>query len=161
MYVEFALEHWQVTDYCQVFVSHRGRRKNMAIMDPISDLFTRIRNALKEKHDSVSISYSVMKESILKILEEEGYILSFSVEKITDAKKNLKVKLKYTEKGQPIISKLERVSKSSKRIYTKKATIPKPLNGYGISIVSTSAGVLSGREARLKNVGGELIGIVY
>ncbi len=133
----------------------------MTIMDPISDLFTRIRNALKEKHSSVSISHSVLKESILKILRSEGYIQDFTVLNDTPAKKIIKVQLKYTEKGESVISTLKRVSKPSKRAYVEKSEIPKPLNGYGICIVSTSSGVLSGREARLKNVGGELIGIVY
>ena len=75
-------------------------------------------------------------------------------------KKNIKIKLKYRQNGEPLINEIIRVSKSSKRIYVKKRKVPKPLRGFGISMVSTSKGILSGREARLKNVGGELVGIV-
>ena len=129
--------------------------------DVIADMFTRIRNALKESHDSVEIPYSTLKFRISQILKENGYITSFEVFGDSLAKKTIKINLKYKKNGIPIISKLERVSKPSKRIYIKKANIPKVLNGYGISFISTSKGLISRKEARIKNVGGELVGIVW
>ncbi len=94
-------------------------------------------------------------------MKENGFITSFEVFGDSLAKKTIKINLKYKKNGIPIISKLERVSKPSKRIYIKKANIPKVLNGYGISFISTSKGLISGKEARIKNVGGELVGIVW
>ena len=129
--------------------------------DVIADMFTRIRNALKESHDSVEIPYSTLKFRIAQILKENGFITSFEVFGDSLAKKTIKIFLKYKKNGLPIISKLERVSKPSKRIYIKKSNIPKVLNGYGISFISTSKGLISGKEARVKNVGGELVGIVW
>ena len=129
--------------------------------DVIADMFTRIRNALKESHDSVEIPYSTLKFRIAQILKENGFITSFEVFGDSLAKKTIKIILKYKKNGLPIISKLERVSKPSKRIYIKKSNIPKVLNGYGISFISTSKGLISGKEARVKNVGGELVGIVW
>ena len=129
--------------------------------DVIADMFTRVRNALKESHDSVEIPYSTLKFRIAQILKENGFITSFEVFGDSLAKKTIKIILKYKKNGLPIISKLERVSKPSKRIYIKKSNIPKVLNGYGISFISTSKGLISGKEARVKNVGGELVGIVW
>ena len=129
--------------------------------DVIADMFTRVRNALKESHDSVEIPYSTLKFRIAQILKENGFITSFDVFGDSLAKKTIKIILKYKKNGLPIISKLERVSKPSKRIYIKKSNIPKVLNGYGISFISTSKGLISGKEARVKNVGGELVGIVW
>jgi small subunit ribosomal protein S8 len=133
----------------------------MAIMDPISDMFTRIRNAIIAKHDVTIIPHSNMSVEIAKILRSEGFISDFRVIDESSFKKKLEVKIKYSTEGCSVISVLKKVSKPSKRIYVAKKEVPKPLNGFGISIVSTSKGVLSGREARLNNVGGELIGIVY
>ena len=129
--------------------------------DVIADMFTRIRNSLKESHDSVLIPYSTVKFRIAQILKDTGFITSFDVYGDTLSKKTIKVILKYKKNGQPIISKLERVSKPSKRIYINKSNIPKVMNGFGISFVSTSKGLISGKEARLKNVGGELIGVAW
>ena len=133
----------------------------MSIMDPISDMFTRIRNAIIAKHDATTVPHSKMKVEIAKILKAEGFIIDFKVVDESSFKKNIEISVKYTPEGDSVISVLKKVSKPSKRIYVAKKEVPKPLNGFGISIVSTSKGVLSGREARLNNVGGELIGIVY
>tara|TARA_B100000131_G_scaffold321631_1_gene372962 strand:+ start:1244 stop:1642 length:399 start_codon:yes stop_codon:yes gene_type:complete len=129
--------------------------------DVIADMFTRIRNALKESHETVDIPFSTLKFRIAQILKENGFITSFEVYGDSLAKKVLKLTLKYKKNGSSIISKLERVSKPSKRIYIKKTNIPKVMNGFGISLISTSKGLISGKEARVKNVGGELIGIVW
>ncbi|MCP4049553.1 MAG: 30S ribosomal protein S8 [bacterium] len=132
----------------------------MAITDPIADMFTRIRNALQEKHEALVMPHSNIKASIAKILKEEGFIKSY--EKKEKSKLSfLKIVLKYDDEGIPVLSKIKRVSKPGKRIYVQKKNVPKVLNGFGISLLSTSKGILSGREARLNNVGGELIGITY
>ena len=133
----------------------------MTIIDPIADLFTRIRNGLGVNHNSVIVTYSQVKVSILKILKEEGFITFYEIENTDLNKKVIKVGLKYTSSGASIIKKIVRKSKPSKRVYVQKHEIPKVLNGFGICILSTSSGVLSGRSARLKNVGGELLGLVY
>ena len=131
------------------------------ITDSIADMFTRIRNSLKEKHEEVSIPYSKIKYSICQIMNDYGFIKSFQVEDKTLAKKFIIIQNKYRQNGEPVISKLERCSKSSKRSYVKKQNIPKVLNGFGLSVLSTSKGVMCGKNARLKNVGGELLGIIW
>jgi small subunit ribosomal protein S8 len=129
--------------------------------DIIADMFTKIRNALKENHHTVTITHSKIKYTICQILLNCGYITHFEVADTSLVKKHIKLTLKYNKNGSPIISCINKVSKSSKRIYVAKQEIPKVLNGFGISILSTSKGVLSGKEARLKNVGGELIGEIW
>ncbi len=133
----------------------------MTIIDPIADLFTRIRNGLNVNHRTVIVTYSRMKIAVLKILKEEGFILFYEIENTDLNKKVIKVGLKYSSTGKSIIQKIIRKSKPSKRVYVQKSEIPKVRNGFGICILSTSSGILSGRAARLKNVGGELLGLVY
>lgn len=132
----------------------------MAITDPISDMFVRLRNALLNSEDEVVIPHSKMKVSIIKILKEEGFIRFFEILNAEAFNKSIKVGLKYAPSGQSVISTLRRVSKPSKRIYIPKDKIPKVLNGFGTCILSTSKGVLNGKSARLANVGGEFIGII-
>jgi len=133
----------------------------MSIKDPISDFFTRIRNALIAKHRYVEIPSSRIKLEICRILKEEGFVENFSLINEDLTRKKIRVSLKYRPDGAPVISSLYRKSKSSKRLYVKKADIPKVRNGFGVALISTSKGILSGREARLKNVGGELLGEMY
>ena len=133
----------------------------MTIMDPVSDMFSRIRNGLLVTKDSITLPHSKLKLAVCKILKEEGFITNFEAVNEDLAKKRIRIVLKYRPNGNPVITKLIRASKPSKRSYVQKSKVPKPMNGYGISIISTSKGVLSGRDARLKNVGGELVGIVY
>lgn len=133
----------------------------MTVMDPIADMFTRIRNALQARLDTVDIPSSKNKVSIAEILKTEGFIESFSVETEGTVKQILRIKLRYLQNGSPLISKLIKASKPTKREYVKKRNVPKPQNGFGISLISTSKGILSGKNARLNNVGGELIGIIY
>lgn len=128
----------------------------MTMTDPIADMLTRIRNAQKATHEEVDIPCSKIKINLTKILKSEGYIRNFKV--FSDgAHKNIRIFLKYDEGGVPVISGLKRVSKPSCRRYRGYADIPKILNGYGINIVSTSKGLLTDREARKLNVGGEVI----
>lgn len=130
------------------------------VLDPISDMFTRIRNALKEHKDSVSLPYSKVKYSIAVILHNSGFISSYEKKDIGNNKFIINISLKYFQ-GNPVIRSILRISKSSRRVYIKKSKIPKVLNGFGESIVSTSKGLMSGKEARLFKLGGELIGEVY
>jgi small subunit ribosomal protein S8 len=133
----------------------------MTVIDPIADMFTRIRNAQIVSFDSVSFQYSNVKCEIAKILANEGYINGYEILNDDLNKRLIKISLKYDKGGKPLIENIKRVSKPSKRIYTKKKDIYKVLNGFGTLILSTSIGILSGKEARIKNVGGEVIGEVY
>ncbi len=128
----------------------------MTLTDPIADLLTRIRNATIVKHRDVSIPLSRMKVEIAKVLKEEGYILNFKV--IKDNKQGiLKINLKYTKDNQSVISGLKRVSKPGCRIYCKKDSVPKVLDGLGILIVSTSSGIATGKKCEDLAVGGEVL----
>ncbi len=128
----------------------------MTMTDPIADMLTRIRNALRVQHESVDVPASRLKLKIAEILKLEGYINNFQV--ITQGtKKKIRIFLKYDEKGRPVIEGLKRVSKPSRRVYAGYEDIPKVLNGYGINIISTSKGVITDREARRNRVGGEII----
>lgn len=128
----------------------------MTMTDPIADMLTRIRNALKASQEEVDIPSSKLKINLSKILKSEGYIRNFKI--IAEGEhKNIRIFLKYNEDGAPVISGLKRVSTPSRRIYKGCADIPKILSGYGISIISSSRGLITDREARKMNVGGEII----
>ncbi len=128
----------------------------MTMTDPIADMLTRIRNALKVQHEYVDIPGSKMKIRIAEILKSEGYINNFQV--ISEGpKKTIRIFLKYDEKRRPVIEGLKRVSKPGRRVYAGYREIPKVLNGYGINIVSTSKGIMTDKEARKAKVGGEII----
>lgn len=133
----------------------------MCMTDPISDMFTRIRNASMIKRESVDIPLSKIKLSILKILKEEGFIKEFK--EITNSTKqgSVRVYLKYGPLKQQIVNKLERVSKSSRRIYKKADEIDKVYGGIGTAVYSTSKGILSDKECRRLKIGGELLCIVF
>ena len=126
----------------------------MSMQDPIADMLTRIRNGQMAKHESVSMPSSKMKVSVAKVLEDEGYIKSFSVEE--GVQPVLTVQLKYFE-GKPVIEKIERVSRPGLRIYKATQELPKVMGGLGVAIVSTNKGVMSDRAARAANVGGEVL----
>ena len=132
----------------------------MQITDPIADLLTRIRNASSAKHDSVEIPASNMKKAICQILLDEGYIKDFSVAE--DGKQGvITVTLKYLEGKKPVITGLRRVSKPGLRIYSNVEDMPKVIKGLGVAIVSTSKGVMTDRQARKENVGGEFLAFVW
>ena len=129
--------------------------------DPIADFLTRIRNAVKAGHKVVDIPGSKMKREMTKILKEKGYILNYKFEQ-DGVRSNIKIALKYhPETKAPAIRTLTRVSKPGLRRYTNVEDMPRVLNGLGIAILSTSLGVMSDKEARQKNVGGELLCYVY
>lgn len=130
----------------------------MTMTDPISDMLTRIRNGQKARKVSVSMPLSNTKVAIAKVLKNEGYIVDYSVEgEISNSK--LIVELKYFE-GLPVIERVQRVSKPGLRVYRGKEDLPKVLGGLGVAIVSTSAGVMSDRQAREQGIGGEVLCIV-
>lgn len=132
----------------------------MVMTDPIADYLTRIRNANMAKHDSVEIPASNIKKSISEILKREGFIRDYEV--ADDNKQGvIKVFLKYGPNGERVISGLKCISKPGLRNYVSAEDLPKVLNGLGIAIVSTSAGVITDKEARQKNVGGEVIAYVW
>lgn len=126
------------------------------MQDPIADLLTHIRNGHAANKEMISIAYSQMKQAIANVLLDEGYIESFKVVDVTDAKKRLEIVLKYFH-GKPVITTIKRVSKPGLRIYKGKEELPRVLGGLGISIVSTTKGVMSDRQARAIGQGGEVL----
>ncbi len=131
------------------------------ITDPIADYLTRIRNAVKARHKVVEIPGSKLKLAITRILKEKGYILNYKVEQ-DGVKSTIKIALKYNrETNLPAVKALVRVSKPGLRRYTNVEDMPSVLNGLGIAILSTPLGVMSDKEARVKNVGGEVLCYVY
>lgn len=132
----------------------------MSLSDPISDMLTRIRNAHMSQKDRVEMPQSKLKAEIARILKKEGYITDFSTEG-HDSKRTLILFLKYGPNAEPAITGLSRSSRPGLRNYAGSKTIPKVLGGMGLTILSTSSGVLSGREARKKNVGGEVLCSVW
>ena len=132
----------------------------MVMTDPIADFLTRIRNANLVRHESFESPASKMKANIAKILKEEGYINDYEV--IEDDKQGIiRVFMKYTKDNRRVITNLKRISKPGLRVYANSEEMPKVLNGLGIAIVSTSEGVITDKEARAKNVGGEVIAYVW
>ena len=130
--------------------------------DPIADYLTRVRNAQMAGHKVVEIPSSNMKKSITEILHAKGYILHFKFEETENNQGNIKVALKYNAQTKlPAIKKLTRISKPGLRKYADSKTLPRVINGLGIAILSTSKGVITDKEARDLNVGGEVICHVY
>ncbi len=130
----------------------------MSMSDPIADMLTRIRNGQSARKVSVSMPASKAKEAVAKVLQDEGYIVGFATDG-EGVQKELKVELKYFD-GVPVIEHIQRTSKPGLRIYRGKDELPKVLGGLGVAIVSTSAGVMSDRQAREKGIGGEVICVV-
>lgn len=132
----------------------------MQITDPIADMLTRIRNANSSKHESVSVPCSKLRIEIAKILDKEGYIAGYEV--IEDEIQGMiKINLKYGPGKQKVITGLKRVSKPGLRVYASKENLPKVLKGLGIAIISTSKGIMTDKEARKANVGGEVLAFVW
>lgn len=132
----------------------------MSVSDPIADMLTRIRNALKSGHDSVVVPHSVLHTEIARVLKREGYIRDFVAEKEKNHKV-LRIQLKYGPDRTPVIRGLRRVSKPGRRFYTTVKDIPLVVGGLGIAILSTSKGILTDREARAQRVGGEVLCYVW
>ena len=130
----------------------------MSMTDPIADMLTRIRNGITSHHDRVEMPSSKLKVEVAKILKSEGFISNYKVvEEDGRPQATLRLYLKYSEDGEPVIHGIERVSRPGRRVYRGKEEIPQVLGGLGLAIVSTSKGVLSGAEAAKSGVGGEVL----
>ena len=132
----------------------------MTMTDPIADMLTRIRNANTVKHETVDVPASNIKKEIVRILLEEGFVRGYDV--IEDEKQGIiRIQLKYGQAGERVIQGIKRISNPGMRVYTNAYEISKVLNGLGISIISTSKGILTDKQARKENVGGEVICYVW
>lgn len=130
----------------------------MSMTDPIADMLTRIRNGIQARHERVELPTSKLKVEIARILKSEGFISNYKlVEETEKPQDTLRVYLKYSNDGEPVIRGIERVSRPGRRVYRAKDEIPKVLGGLGLAIVSTSKGVFSGTEAIRNGVGGEVL----
>ena len=131
----------------------------MSLIDPIGDMFTRIRNGQMRNLDTIVVPHSKFRINILEILKIEGYINNYHIDK-KDNKQSLKIDLKYYE-GLPVIKEIKRISKPGRRVYSRATSIPKIQNGLGLAILSTPKGVMSDHQARKNNLGGEIICKVF
>ena len=137
-------------------VGGKGKSK-MSHTDSISDMLTRIRNAVHATHESVEIPLSKLKVQIAEVLKKEGYITSYELLQSDSVKKNMKITLKYGPRGEKLITGIQRVSKPGLRVYTKSKDAKRVLDGLGIYIISTSKGLVTDRQARKEKVGGEVL----
>ena len=131
----------------------------MITTDPIADMLTRMRNALTVKHKTVNVPTSKMKVAIAELLKNEGYINDYKVSE--GSKGVITIDLKYGQNNQKVINGLKRISKPGLRVYAKADEIPKVLNGLGIAIISTSKGIMTDKEARRQNLGGEVLAYIW
>jgi len=127
--------------------------------DPIADMFIRIKNASVMRHETVTLPSSKMKTAILEVLKNEGYITDYSVTK--DVKSTTTITLKYTENNSGVIKGIKRISKPSLHVYANVEDLPRVLNGLGVAIISTSQGVMTDKQARKLNIGGEVLAYVW
>jgi small subunit ribosomal protein S8 len=135
----------------------------MSMTDPISDFLTRVRNALRAQHQDVSIPSSKLKRELARILQEQGYIESYEIHPPVPGhpSEEISIRLKYTDDRKSVISGIERVSRPGRRTYVDHAHIPRIQGGMGTAIISTSRGVMTGHEARIEGVGGEVVARVW
>ncbi len=131
------------------------------LTDPLADMLTRIRNANKARFETVDIPLSRLKAGVVNLLKREGYINDFKIVGVDKNKKAVRIFLRYDEYNQPVITGLKRISKPSLRVYTRKEKVPSVLNGLGMAVLSTSKGIITDREARELNVGGEVLCFVW
>jgi small subunit ribosomal protein S8 len=132
----------------------------MTMSDPLGDMLTRIRNAQMRKTAKVSTPGSRLRQNVLDVLKSEGYIRGYSTVDFANGRSEFEIELKYFD-GQPVIRQIERVSRPGRRVYASVKTIPRVMNGLGVSIISTPKGVMSDAEARDQNVGGEVLCRVF
>ena len=130
------------------------------VSDTIADMLTRIRNANQMRYEEVKVPASNIKKEMARILKEEGFIKDFKIEN-DDAQGTIVITLKYTDKKERVITGLKRISKPGLRVYAAKNEIPKVLNGLGIAIISTSKGIMTDKEARKENIGGEVLAYIW
>lgn len=132
----------------------------MSVSDPIADMICTMKNAWRVKKDSVTVYYSHIKADIVKILQQEGFVARHELVQ-TDNKRYIKVFLKYNDEGESVITDMKRRSTPGKREYIEKRLIPKVKNGFGVSVLSTNRGVMTGKQARMQNVGGEVLCYIW
>lgn len=132
----------------------------MKTTDPIADMLTRVRNASQAKHPSVEVPFSKMKLALAKIMEQEGYISGHDVRE-DGLHKHLRLQLKYDNERQPVVNGLRRVSRPGLRVYAGIDDIPRVLGGMGTVVISTNRGIMTGREARRRHLGGELLAEIW
>ena len=132
----------------------------MSMSDPIADLLTRIRNAAAAGHGSLESPSSKQREAVLSVLESEGYIRGYKVESTSTGQNKVRVEIKYSENG-PVFSELKKVSKPGRRVYSSCKDMPKVHGGLGVYVMSTPKGVMADHDARIQNVGGEIICKVF
>lgn len=162
-YVVYALENSQGKVRSQALLKQAGRKgenNDMYVTDPIADMLTRIRNGNIAMHEKVDVPFSKEKEAITKILKEEGYLLNYKIISENN-KQTLRMYLKYAEGNEKVIKGLKRISKPGRRVYTNVEEMPKVLGGLGIAVVSTSKGIITDRECRKENIGGEVLCYVW
>jgi len=132
----------------------------MAVNDPVGDMLTRIRNAQMRRKSSVSTPGSKLRAHVLDVLKSEGFIRGYSTTEYGNGRTEFEIELKYFD-GEPVIRKIERVSKPGRRVYSSVTSMPRVANGLGVTILSTPKGVMADHEAREKNVGGEVLCMVF
>ena len=130
------------------------------VTDTIADMLTRIRNANQMRYEEVKVPASNIKKEIARILKEEGFIKDYKIDD-SDAQGTIILTLKYTDKKERVITGLKRISKPGLRVYANKDEVPKVLNGLGIAIISTSKGIMTDKEARKENIGGEVLAYIW
>jgi small subunit ribosomal protein S8 len=128
------------------------------VTDGVADMLTRIRNAAEARHKSVDVPLSKMKRQIARILHSEGYVRGFQ---LVGRGRSLRIRLKYTDRQEPVLHGLKSVSTPGRRVYARSQDLPRVLGGMGIAIISTSSGVMTARDARKRGVGGEVIGYIW
>ena len=131
------------------------------VSDTIADMLTRIRNANQMRYEEVRIPASKIKKEIARILKEEGFIEDYKVDDSENTQGTICLKLKYTNKKERVITGLKRISKPGLRVYAKSDEVPKVLNGLGIAIISTSKGIMTDKQARKENIGGEVLAYIW
>jgi len=129
----------------------------MSMTDPIADMLTRIRNAVRARHPRVDIPHSRLKEGLAEILKKEGFVDAVAVVRPKEGFPLIRIALRYSPEGEPLISGVERVSRPGRRVYCSKGEIPQVLGGLGVSVLSTSRGLMSGEDCRKTGVGGEIL----
>ncbi len=132
----------------------------MTMTDPIADLLTRIRNGLQAGHESVTVPHSKLRVEVVRILRDEGYLLGYSISE-KEPFSEISVVLKYGKDRRPVVRSLQKVSNPGRRVYAGHNEIPEVLGGMGVNILSTSRGVMTGKQARKEGVGGEILCQVY
>ena len=130
------------------------------VTDTIADMLTRIRNANQMRYEEVKVPSSKIKNEIARILKEEGFIKDYKIDD-SDAQGTIILTLKYTDKKERVITGLKRISKPGLRVYAKSDEVPKVLNGLGIAIISTSKGIMTDKQARKENIGGEVLAYIW